>query len=86
MTHGGDSGPYLFGKDISYVDLSIAQLLRGLEHAFPRTIEKLAPMLPRILALREAIDSHENIAAYRKSDRCVPFSDGIFRSYPELDE
>jgi len=68
----------------SYVDLSLFQLMTGLEYAFPKTMAKQALPLLRDLARRVA--DRPNIAAYLASDRRVPFNTtGIFRHYPELD-
>ena len=81
--HGGE---WLLGDALSYVDLSMNQLLRGLDYAFPRAFASLSDELPGLLALRSRVDALPNIAAYRASDRCLPFNeDGIFRHYPELD-
>jgi glutathione S-transferase len=81
-----NGGEYMVGDALSYVDLSIDQVLRGLEYAFARAYASLSDDLPGLLALRERVDALPNIAAYRASDRCLPFSeDGLFRHYPELD-
>jgi glutathione S-transferase len=84
LQQGG--GEYLIGGELSCVDLAMNQLLRGLEYAFPRAFAHYARELPGLLTLRARVDALPNIAAYRRSDRCLPFSeDGIFRHYPELD-
>ena len=81
-----NGGEHLIGDALSYVDLSMDQLLRGLAYAFPRAFAQLADELPGLLALRDRVDALPNIAAYRASERCLPFSEeGIFRRYPELD-
>lgn len=79
-------GRHLLGGSLTYVDLSMDQLLRGLEYAFPRAFAKLVPEIPGLLALRDHVDALPRIAAYRASARCVGFNEtGIFRRYPELD-
>lgn len=79
-------GLHLVGDAVSYVDLGMAQVLRGLEYAFARAYAHYGPEVPGLLALREHVDGLPAIAAYRASDRCIPFNeDGIFRAYPELD-
>lgn len=79
-------GRHLVGDAVSYVDLSMSQVLRGLEHAFPRAHAHYAPELSGLQALREHVDGLPAIAAYRASERCLPFNEhGIFRRYPELD-
>jgi glutathione S-transferase len=82
--HG--QGRHLLGESLTYVDLSMDQVLRGLAYAFPRAFERLAPEIPGLLALQEHVDALPRIAAYRASPRCIPFNEtGIFRCYPELD-
>ncbi|MGE5338473.1 MAG: glutathione S-transferase [Gemmatimonadota bacterium] len=79
-------GGWLTGRDASYADLSLFQLLSGLRYAFPRTMKKLQPRYRRLgsLALRTA--ERPRLAAYLASGRCLPFNEqGIFRHYPELD-
>jgi glutathione S-transferase len=79
-------GRHLLGGSLTYVDLSMDQLLRGLAYAFPRAFESLVPELPGLTALRGHVDALPRIAAYRASPRCIPFNEsGIFRRYPELD-
>ncbi len=77
---------HLVGKDLSYVDLSMFQLLSGLNYAFPRAYERQAAKIPLLVGLREAVTQHPRIAAYLASPRRIPFNEhGLFRRYPELD-
>jgi glutathione S-transferase len=77
-------GDHLLG-DFSYVDLSLFQLLSGLEYAFPKAFARIASK--RLLALRDRVAERPRIAAYLSSPRRIPFNeDGIFRHYPELDD
>jgi len=70
----------------SYVDLSLFQLISGLDYAFPNTMRRMQRQIPRLRALAERIAERPNIAAYLASPRRIPFNeDGIFRRYPELD-
>jgi glutathione S-transferase len=79
-------GRHLLGASLTYVDLSMDQLLRGLAYAFPRAFASLRPEIPGLLALQDHVDALPRIAAYRASPRCIPFNEsGIFRRYPELD-
>lgn len=86
VQYGGD-GPFLFGKDVSYVDLAIMHLINGIEHAYLNNFENhLMARIPKLVRLRDAAMKLDRIAAYHKSDRSIEFSkDGIFRHYPELD-
>ena len=77
---------YILGKQVSYVDLSLFQMIEGLRYAFPRTMAKLEPKYPRSVALHDRVSVRPRIAAYLASPRRIPFNqEGIFRHYPELD-
>jgi len=76
----------MVGTSLSYVDLSMFQLLEGLRFAFPQSMQRVESGYPAIVALHDAIAVRPNIAAYLKSERRMTFNDrGIFRHYPELD-
>jgi glutathione S-transferase len=80
-------GPYAFGARLSYVDLSLFQLIEGLRYAFPKAMARLEPSYPNLHALRDKVAARPNIAAYLNSKRRIPFNEtGIFRHYPELDK
>lgn len=77
---------WLVGERRSYVDLSLFQVVAGLTYAFPNAMRRLAPEIPRVLAVAERVAALPNIAAYLASSRRLPFNEnGIFRHYPELD-
>jgi glutathione S-transferase len=78
---------HIIGKSLTYVDLSIFQLVEGLHYAFPRAMKGYAKNYPALANLHDAVRRRPNIAAYLKSDRRLAFSEsGIFRHYPELDQ
>ncbi|MGO9831401.1 MAG: glutathione S-transferase [Myxococcaceae bacterium] len=78
---------YLVGRAFSYVDLSVFQLLVGLEYAFPHAFSKRTRFIPGLLALRDAVARRPRIARYLASPRRLAFNEeGIFRHYPELDQ
>ncbi|HZO16712.1 MAG TPA: glutathione S-transferase [Polyangiaceae bacterium] len=78
------AGPFLFGENSSYADLSLFQLLSGLDYAYPRAFRRLS--IPKLGELRDRVAKRPNIDAYLASERRIPFNeDGIFRHYPELD-
>jgi glutathione S-transferase len=86
LAGGGESGAGLAGAALTYADLSLFQAVRGLQYAFPRAMEGLAPKLEATLALVQRVEQQPRIAAYLKSERRIPFNEeGIFRRYPELD-
>ena len=77
---------FLLGRTISYVDLSMFQMIAGLRYAFPRRMAKLQPNYPLLVALHDRVSARRRIAAYLSSPRRLPFNqEGIFRHYPELD-
>jgi glutathione S-transferase len=77
---------YLLGKAVCYIDLSMFQMIAGLRYAFPRTMAKMEPEYPRVVALHDRIAARPRLAAYLASPRRLPFNqEGIFRHYPELD-
>ncbi|HJP69298.1 MAG TPA: glutathione S-transferase [Sphingomicrobium sp.] len=79
-------GPWLTGPSWCCADLSLFQLVEGLNYAFPRRMAALQHKIPRTLELRKRVATLEELAPYLMSDRRIPFNeDGIFRHYPELD-
>jgi glutathione S-transferase len=77
---------FMVGRALSYVDLSMFQIVEGLRYAFPKTMARLEPGVPRLVELRDRVGGRPNLAAYLASERRQPFNrQGIFRHYPELD-
>ncbi len=82
----GNRGNYLLGARLSYPDLSVFQVMAGLDYAFPRAMKRITKKVPGLRALQERIAKRPRIAAYLASPRRIAFNeDGIFRHYPELD-
>jgi len=80
------AGPWLAGEAFSYADLSMFQVVRGLQYALPEAMAGLAPKIGKVLALADGVASRPNIARYLASPRRIAFNEnGIFRHYPELD-
>jgi glutathione S-transferase len=77
---------YMVGRALSYVDLSMFQIIEGLRYAYPNMMARLEADIPGLIALHERVAKRPNIAAYLESERRLTFNeDGIFRHYPELD-
>ena len=75
-----------FMSRISYVDLSLFQMIAGSRYAFPRAMGQLEAKYPRLVALHDEVMARPRMAAYLSSPRRLPFNQqGIFRHYPELD-
>ncbi|SDD43507.1 glutathione S-transferase [Paraburkholderia lycopersici] len=87
LAHNPDGPRHMVGKALTYVDLSIFQIVEGLRYAFPKATKHFAEHYPHVVALRDAVAKRPNIAAYLASERRLPFNEtGIFRHYPELDK
>ena len=81
-----NGGFYLTGRKVSYVDLSVFQIVEGLRYAFPKRMKGFEQEIPGLVGLHDRIASRPNIKAYLNSDRRIAFNeDGIFRHYRELD-
>ena len=77
---------WLVGGRLSYVDLSLFQLVEGLLYAFPKASRRVLKKTPHVAALHDRVRDVAAIAAYLASRRRIAFNeDGIFRRYPELD-
>jgi glutathione S-transferase len=75
------------GDALSYIDLSLFQLVEGLTYAFPRAMKKFDKDYPLVAKLHDVVAKRPNIEAYLKSKRRLAFSEsGIFRHYPDLDQ
>ena len=82
----GHGGAYLTGRRITYVDLSLFQIVEGLRYAFPKRMKAFEREIPGLVELRDRVAARPNIKAYLLSDRRIAFNeDGIFRHYKELD-
>jgi len=85
-TNAASAGRHAVGAALSYVDLSLFQIMAGLGYAFPRALSRIAGQLTHLVALRDRVAAEPAVAAYLASPRRIPFNErGIFRHYPELD-
>ncbi|HET7306764.1 MAG TPA: glutathione S-transferase [Gammaproteobacteria bacterium] len=77
---------FLIGDTPTCADLSLFQMVDGLNYAFPRAMKRIGRDYPKVMALHQRVAARERIAAYLASEGRVPFNEsGIFRHYPELD-
>jgi glutathione S-transferase len=77
---------YLVDGRLTYVDLTIFQVMGGLEYAFPNAMAQRRRAYPLLRALARRVAALPRIAAYLDSPRRLAFNnEGIFRRYPELD-
>ena len=81
-----DGSGHIVGDALTYVDLSLFQVIEGLTYAFPKAMARREADYPALLALHAAVEKRPNIARYLASPRRLAFNEeGIFRHYPELD-
>jgi len=79
-------GPFVLGRKVSYVDLSLFQVIEGLRYAFPKAMKRIEAKVPGVVAAHDRVASRPGIKKYLASARRIAFNeDGIFRHYPELD-
>jgi glutathione S-transferase len=79
-------GNFVTGRRVSYVDLSLFQIVEGLRYAFPKRMKAFERKIPGLVGLHDRVAARPGIKAYLESDRRIPFNeDGIFRRYKELD-
>lgn len=77
---------HLVGGRLSYADLSLFQLVEGLQYAFPKAGRRALRQAPLVASLHARVAQQRRVAAYLASERRIAFNeDGIFRRYPELD-
>lgn len=76
----------MVGQSITYIDLSMFQLIDGLNYAFPKTMAGLKDEYALLVALHARVRDLDPITAYLNSPRRIPFNQqGIFRHYKTLD-
>ena len=81
-----NGGRFLVGRRLSYVDLSIFQIVEGLRYAFPKRMKAFEGEIPGLVKLHDRVTGRPNIKAYLESNRRIAFNEsGIFRCYKELD-
>ena len=85
LKHNG--GKYMVGSRLSYVDLSLFQIVEGLRYAFPKRMKRFERKIPLLVALHDRVAARPRIKAYLSSGRRIPFSQwGIYRYFKELDQ
>jgi glutathione S-transferase len=81
-----NGGKYMVGRGLSYVDLSLFQIVEGLRYAFPKRMKRFERKVPLLIALHDRVSQRPRVKAYLSSERRIPFSQwGIYRYFKELD-
>jgi len=77
---------HLVGDVLTYADLSLFQLVDGLQYAFPKATARALTATPAVEKLHANIRRRQRVREYLHSPRRIAFNEeGIFRRYPELD-
>jgi len=86
LIRNSNRGPWMVGSRLTYVDLSMAQVIAGLRYAFPKATARALRSRPRLRALHKAVFNRPRIRRYLASGRRVAFNnDDLYRRYPGLD-
>jgi glutathione S-transferase len=86
LTENTQRGPWMVGSRLTYVDLSMAQIIAGLHYAFPKASHRALRSRPHLRALHQAVFNRPRIRRYLASSRRLAFNnDDLFRHYAELD-
>ncbi len=81
-----EGGPGMAGARLTYADLSLAQVISGLQFAFPQAMKKAMPRYPKLQKLHEHVFSRPRLRRYVASRRRLDFNNSdLFRHYRELD-
>jgi glutathione S-transferase len=81
-----NGGRFIVGRRLSYVDLSLFQIIEGLCYAFPKHMKRFEKKIPGLVALHDRVAERPRIKAYLASKRRIAFNEwGIFRYYRDLD-
>ncbi len=81
-----NGGKFSVGRRLTYVDLSLFQIVEGLRYAFPKRMKRFEKKIPGLVALHDRVKKRPRIKAYLSSKRRIPFSQwGIYRYFKELD-
>lgn len=76
-------GKYLVGKGLTVADLAVWQVLEGLSFAFPKEMSVRKGEFKELFKFYDGLKGE--LKEYLESKRRLPYSDGVFRYYPELD-
>ena len=73
-------------RRVTYLDLSLFQMVEGLRYAFPRAMARVERKYPKLVANHDRMAARPRLAAYLASKRRIPFNQqGIFPHYSALD-
>ena len=68
-------GAFGGGDAVTTADLSLFQMVEGLQYAFPNAMDQFERNYPQLTLVHAAVAEMPTVAAYVASDRRVPFSE-----------
>src|SRR4029077_21083751 len=68
-------GAFVTGRRLTYIDLSLFQLVEGLRYVFPKRMKAFEEEIPALWELHDRIVSRPKIAAYLSSERRIAFNE-----------
>jgi glutathione S-transferase len=73
---------------VTTADLILVQVFDGVRHSLPRLVSSLdkGEQYSALFSWRKMIDEDPKIGPYLKSGKRLPFTTGLYRHYPELDD
>lgn len=76
----------VWGSKTSVADLTLFQVVDGLQYALPKYMQRLKDQgeYENVFVLHS--DIRAELKGYLESKRRLPYSNGVFRYYPELDD
>src|ERR1700710_1135835 len=75
-----NGGFHVTGRRLTYVDLSLFQIVEGLRYAFPKRMKAFESEIPGLVGLHGRVAARPNIKAYLASDRRIAVNeDADFR-------
>ena len=84
--NGGGKGRFMVGGSLTFADLVVWQVLDGCLFAFPKEMEARKKEFPGLFGgFYEGVRKEGGLQEYLGSERRLPYSQGVFRYYPELD-
>ena len=61
------TGDYVLGRRLCYVDLSVFQIVEGMRYAFPKRMKRFEKSIPRVIALHDRVAKRPRIKVSGKA-------------------
>jgi len=81
-----NGGKYSVGRSLTYVDLSLFQIVEGLRYAFPKRMKRFEKKVPLLVALHDGVaktSAHQGLSGLETAHPVQPM--GHLPYFKELD-